>query len=90
MNIDKTDKGRHTVWLSNEAWNKVNHHYRADNCTFQNKYIEKAIHFYTGYLDTQNASSYLPRILSDVTEAQRLFIENLGWASPRPHHGLVI
>ena len=70
MNIDKTDKGRHTVWLSNEAWNKVNHHYRADNCTFQNEYIEKAIHFYTGYLDTQNASAYLPRILSDVLEGK--------------------
>ena len=60
MNTDKTDKGRHTVWLSNEAWNKVNHHYREDNCTFQNEYIEKAIRFYTGYLDTQNASVYLP------------------------------
>ena len=70
MNTDKTDKGRHTVWLSNEAWNKVNHHYREDNCTFQNEYIEKAIRFYTGYLDTQNASAYLPRILSDVLEGK--------------------
>ena len=70
MNIDKTDKGRHTVWLSNEAWNKVNHHYREDNCTFQNEYIEKAIHFYTGYLDTKNVSAYLPRILSDILEGK--------------------
>lgn len=64
------EKGRHTVWLSDEAWNKVNHHYREDKCIFHNEYIEKAIHFYTGYLDTQNASAYLPRILSDVLEGK--------------------
>lgn len=66
----KTDKSRHTVWLSDEAWNQVSLHYREDNCSFQNEYIEKAIRFYTGYLDTQNASAYLPRILSDVLEGK--------------------
>ena len=66
----KTDKSRHTVWLSDEAWNQVSLHYREDNCTFQNEYIEKAIRFYSGYLDAQNASAYLPRILSDVLEGK--------------------
>ena len=66
----KTDKSRHTVWLSDEAWNQVSLHYREDNCTFQNEYIEKAILLYSGYLDAQNASAYLPRILSDVLEGK--------------------
>ena len=66
----KTDKSRHTVWLSDEAWNQVSLHYREDNCTFPNEYIEKAILFYSGYLDAQNASAYLPRILSDVLEGK--------------------
>ena len=66
----KADKSRHTVWLSDEAWNQVSLHYREDNCTFQNEYIEKAILFYSGYLDAQNASAYLPRILSDVLEGK--------------------
>ena len=70
MKTEKADKSRHTVWLSDEAWNQVNLHYREDNCTFQNEYIEKAILFYTGYLDTQNASAFLPRILSDVLEGK--------------------
>ena len=70
MKTEKADKSRHTVWLSNEAWNQVNLHYREDNCTFQNEYIEKAILFYFGYLDVQNASAYLPRILSDVLECK--------------------
>ena len=67
---EKDPNGRHTIWLSDEAWNKVNCHYREDNCSFHNEYIEKAIHFYTGYLDTQNASAYLPRILSDILEGK--------------------
>ena len=70
MKTEKADKSRHTVWLSNEAWNQVNLHYREDNCSFQNEYIEKAIKFYSGYLDTQNASAYLPRILSDILEGK--------------------
>ena len=70
MKTEKADKSRHTVWLSDEAWNQVSLHYREDNCTFQNEYIEKAILFYSGYLDAQNASAYLPRILSDVLEGK--------------------
>ena len=34
------------------------------------RYIEKAIRFYSGYLDTKNADSYLPRVLSDVLEGK--------------------
>lgn len=26
------NKNRHTVWLTDEAWNKVKDHYRTDNC----------------------------------------------------------
>lgn len=70
MNTEKTEKKQHTVWLTDEAWNEVKRHYREDNCTFQNEYIEKAILFYSGYLDAQNAGAYLPRILSDVLDGK--------------------
>ena len=70
MNTERADKSRHTVWLSDDTWNQVKHHYRGDNCSAHNEYIEKAIRFYSGYLDTQNASAYLPRILSDVLEGK--------------------
>ncbi len=36
----------------------------------KNEYIEKAIRFYTGYLNTQNAASYLPRVLADVLDGK--------------------
>ena len=64
------DKKRHTVWLTSDAWSQVETSYTKDNCTTKNEYIEKAIRFYTGYLNTQNAASYLPRVLADVLEGK--------------------
>ena len=66
----KEEKNRHTVWLTDEAWNVVKGHYRGDNCSTQNEYIEKAIRFYSGYLDAEHANSYLPRVLSEVLEGK--------------------
>ncbi|MBR3561671.1 MAG: hypothetical protein IKN81_09155 [Oscillospiraceae bacterium] len=68
----KSEKARHTVWLTNEAWEKVKNHYRDDNCSTQNEYIEKAIRFYTGYLNARDAGAYLPRVLADVLEGKLL------------------
>ena len=64
------DKKRHTVWLTPDAWSQVETSYTKDNCTTKNEYIEKAIRFYTGYLNTQNAVSYLPRVLADVLDGK--------------------
>ncbi len=33
-----------------------------DNCQSQNEFIEKAIHFYAGYLASQDAAEFLPPI----------------------------
>jgi hypothetical protein len=64
------NKNRHTVWLTDEAWAKVKNHYRTDNCSTQNEYIEKAIQFYSGYLDAEQADRYLPRVLAEVLEGK--------------------
>lgn len=61
---------RHTVWLSPEAWDQVENHYRTDNCTTKNEYIEKAIRFYSGYLEAGSDASYLPRVLAGVLEGK--------------------
>lgn len=66
----KEEKNRHTVWLTDEAWNEVKEHYQGDNCSTQNEYIEKAIRFYSGYLDAERADSYLPRVLAEVLEGK--------------------
>ena len=64
------NKNRHTVWLTDETWNVVKEHYRKDNCSAQNEYIEKAIRFYSGYLDAEQADSYLPHVLAEVLEGK--------------------
>ena len=64
------NKNRHIVWLTDEAWSKVKDHYRTDNCSTQNEYIEKAIQFYSGYLDTEQADSYLPHVIAEVLEGK--------------------
>ena len=64
------NKNRHTVWLTEYAWYVVKGNYRGDNCSTQNEYIEKAIQFYSGYLDTEHADRYLPRVLAEVLEGK--------------------
>ena len=41
---------------------------RADNCGSQSEFVEKTIRFYDGYLHTNRASAFLPKVLLDVLE----------------------
>ena len=59
-------KERATVWFSPAIKDKIEDHYRADNCKSQSEFIEKAVEFYLGYLNTKNASAFLPGVLSTV------------------------
>lgn len=45
-------------------------HYKQDNYKIQSKYIEKAVQFYSGYLDMKHAEEYLSCVLSDVLEGK--------------------
>ena len=36
----------------------------------KNEFIEKAVRFYSGYLDTESADAYLPKVLADVLEGK--------------------
>lgn len=64
------NRHRHTVWMDDAVWDQVEAHYQADNCSTRNEFVEKAIRFYSGYLDTEHANEYLPRILADVLEGK--------------------
>ena len=59
---------RHTIWLDDDIWKMVGLHYKANNCTTQNEFIEQAIQFYCGYLDTEQEAAFLPVTLSTVLE----------------------
>ena len=63
-------KSKFALWLTPEAKTLVETHYETANCRSQSEFIEKAIRFYTGYLDTQRADAYLPRVLAQLWEGQ--------------------
>lgn len=61
-----SDKTRFAFWVDRDTLSMVKDYYKDDNCKTQSEYIEKAIRFYTGYLNTGSADAYLPRVLSEV------------------------
>lgn len=61
-----SNKNKHTIWLPDSTWQKVEDYYRTDNCAAKNEFIKKAIEFYVGSLHTKNANAFLPEALSTV------------------------
>ena len=43
-----SNKNKHTIWLPDSTWQKVEDYYRTDNCAAKNEFIKKAIEFYVG------------------------------------------
>ena len=66
--MEEQEKERHTIWLSEEAWQRVKLMYKEDDCLTHSEFVEKAIWFYAGYLHTDRASAFLPRVLLDTLE----------------------
>ena len=66
----KEPKTRHTVWVGDSAWDAVETHYQKDSWSTKNEYIEKAIRFYSGYMDAEHADAYLPCMLAEVLEGK--------------------
>lgn len=60
------NKQKFALWITPEAKELVAANFRNDNCQSQSEYIEKAIRFYSGYLNCEQVASYLPRIVADV------------------------
>lgn len=60
------EKQKFALWLTPETKRKIEDHYRGDNCKSQSEFIEKAVKFYCGYLDTEGADDYLPRVLAEM------------------------
>lgn len=65
-----SEKTRFALWIEKETLDLVRQNYIEDNCKTQSEYIAKAILFYTGYLNTNNAMEYLPEVLSEILEGK--------------------
>ena len=59
-------KQKVTIFLTLSMKKKIEENYRADNCKSQSEFVEKAVDFYLGYLNTKNASAFLPEVLTTI------------------------
>ena len=59
-------KQKTTVFFTPSVREKIEDTYRSDNCKSQSEFIEKAVEFYIGYLNTKNAGAFLPEALSAI------------------------
>ena len=57
------------LWLMPGTKATVERLYRQDGCSSQSEFIEKAIQFYCGYLQSEYAGDFLPKILGETLEA---------------------
>ena len=69
LTMKTEERSRHTVWMEDTVWQRVQEHYKSDGCSTQNEFIAKAIMFYCSYLQSEYAGDFLPKILGETLEA---------------------
>ena len=57
----KENKVKFALYLPPEKKSELEHRYREEGCRSITAFIEKAIDFYLGYLDANNAGAFLPK-----------------------------
>ena len=62
-------KIKFSLWLMPETKATVERLYRQDGCSSQSEFMERAILFYCGYLQSEYAGDFLPKILGETLEA---------------------
>lgn len=60
------NKKRSAMWLYPETYQKMDRNIEVADCKNRSDFIEKAIDFYVGYLTSQNATTYLSKILLEA------------------------
>ena len=57
------------LWLMPDTKATVERLYLQDGCSSQSEFMERAILFYCGYLQSEYAGDFLPKILGETLEA---------------------
>ena len=64
--MEHENKTRIPAWLRPSTIHRMDGWLETANCKSRSEFIEKALHFYMGYLGTKNESEFLPKILTDT------------------------
>lgn len=62
----KEPKRKFALWIRDSVLNLARENHKKDNCSCQSEYIEKAIIFYTGYLNSEDNRKYLPNTIAST------------------------
>lgn len=65
-NDRKEVKRRFQLWLKPSTLELADQCYENDNCMSRSEFIEKAIIFYSGYLESQRLSKFLPPVITST------------------------
>ncbi len=69
-------KKRTAIWLYPETFNKIDEVIELDNFKNRSEFIEKAIDFYYGYLNSKDSTSFLAENLQTVLKGTMQTTEN--------------
>lgn len=61
-----SDKRRFQLWLNPSTLELADELFEGDNCKSRSEFIEKAIIFYAGYINSEKNMKYLPEILTST------------------------
>ena len=64
--MEHENKTRIPTWLRPSTIHRMDGWLEEANCKSRSEFIEKALHFYMGYLGAKNVSEFLPKILTDT------------------------
>ena len=64
------EKKKVSLYLTDETYTEVKQSYRKGHCSSYNEFLERAIVYYLGYVNSENMTDYLsPTIMSSVKAA---------------------
>ena len=64
--LESENKTRTAVWLRPSTIEKIDRWMAIDNCETRSEFIEKALLFYIGFLESEDASDYMSKSLSTL------------------------
>lgn len=63
------NKKKFALWVYPDTLEKIEEIYRSDDCESKSEFIEKAIHFYIGYLTSEDKKGYLPSVVTSTLKS---------------------
>ena len=62
--MEHNNKIKKAFWITEDMDREIDMHLKLDNCSSRSEFVMNALKFYVGYLNTKNASAFLPEVLS--------------------------